>query len=294
MSSDPTEQTPDVQSADAQSADAQSDDAVAEEAAAVHAEQATAAAAEGDHLLSVEGVDSYYGQSHILRDLSMHVEEGEVCALLGRNGAGKTTTLRSIAGARPPDVRDGVVRFKGTEITDYSTEDVSSLGISLVPEERRVFPNLTVAENLHLSDVARNWSNVVGRNVSMDHPGMSTEEVYEVFPRLEERASQKAGTLSGGEQQMLAIARALKQDTDLLMLDEPYEGLAPQIIQTVENAIERIAEAGTTILLVEQNAVAAMNIADRAYVVDQGSIVFAGDSEELRADEETRERYLGV
>ncbi|WP_284014612.1 ABC transporter ATP-binding protein [Halobaculum litoreum] len=242
----------------------------------------------------MEAVDAYYGQSHILRDLSMHVEEGEVCALLGRNGAGKTTTLRSIAGARPPDVRDGTVSFKGENITERSTEDISSLGISLVPEERRVFPNLTVEENLHLSDVARNWSNTFGRDVSMDHPGMTTAEVYEVFPRLEERASQKAGTLSGGEQQMLAIARALKQDTDLLMLDEPYEGLAPQIIETVEDAIEQIAEKGTTILLVEQNAVAAMNIADRAYVVDQGSIVFAGDSEELRADERTRERYLGV
>ena len=269
-------------------------DAAAAEVADDHAARATAAAAEGGHILSVEDVDAYYGQSHILRDLSMHVEEGEVCALLGRNGAGKTTTLRSIAGARPPDVRDGVVRFKGDEITDRTTEDISSLGISLVPEERRVFPNLTVGENLHLSDVARNWSNVVGRSVSMDHPGMSTEEVYEVFPRLEERESQKAGTLSGGEQQMLAIARALKQDTDLLMLDEPYEGLAPQIIQTVEDAIERIAETGTTILLVEQNAVAAMNIADRAYVIDQGGIVFAGSSSELRDDEKTRERYLGV
>nr|WP_225935228.1 ABC transporter ATP-binding protein [Halobaculum roseum] len=259
-----------------------------------HAARATAAAADGDHLLSVEDVDAYYGQSHILRDLSMHVEEGEVCTLLGRNGAGKTTTLRSIAGARPPDVRDGVIRFKGSDITDYSTEDVSSLGISLVPEERRVFPNLSVEENLHLSDVARNWSNTFGREVSMEHAGMSDEEVYEVFPRLEERRSQKAGTLSGGEQQMLAIARSLKQDTDLLMLDEPYEGLAPQIIETVEAAIEQIADAGTTILLVEQNAVAAMNIADRAYVIDQGEVVFAGDSEELRADEQTREKYLGV
>ncbi|UIP01209.1 ABC transporter ATP-binding protein [Halobaculum sp. CBA1158] len=244
--------------------------------------------------MSVEDVDAYYGESHILRDLSMHVEEGEVCALLGRNGAGKTTTLRSIAGARPPEVRDGAVRFKDQEITGQSTEDVSSLGISLVPEERRVFPNLSVEENLHLSDVARNWSNVIGREVSMEHPGMSTEEVYEVFPRLEERATQKAGTLSGGEQQMLAIARSLKQDTDLLMLDEPYEGLAPQIIETVADAIEQIADAGTTILLVEQNAVAAMDIADRAYVIDQGAVVFAGDSEELRADEQTRERYLGV
>ena len=269
-------------------------DAAAAERAAGHADRATTAAKGGDHLLSIENVDAYYGQSHILRDLSLHVEEGEICALLGRNGAGKTTTLRSIAGARPPDVRDGVVRLEGEAITDRSTEDVSSLGISLVPEERRVFPNLTVAENLHLSDVARNWSNVVGRAISMDHPGMTTEEVYEVFPRLRERASQKAGTLSGGEQQMLAIARALKQDTDLLMLDEPYEGLAPQIIQAVEDAVERIADMGTTILIVEQNAVAAMNVADRAYVIDQGAIVFAGESAELREDETTRERYLGV
>ncbi|WP_435126784.1 ABC transporter ATP-binding protein [Halobaculum sp. D14] len=247
-----------------------------------------------DALLSVEGVDAYYGQSHILRDLSMHVEEGEVCALLGRNGAGKTTTLRSIAGARPPDVRDGAIRFHGDDITDDTTEDISSRGISLVPEERRVFPNLTVEENLHLSDVSRNWSNRVGRDITMGRQGMSTAEVFEEFPRLEERASQKAGTLSGGEQQMLAIARALKQDTDLLMLDEPYEGLAPQIIASVEDAIERIADAGTTILLVEQNAVAAMNIADRAYVLDQGEMVFSGGAETLREDEETREQYLGV
>jgi branched-chain amino acid transport system ATP-binding protein len=296
---DETEEVAAAESTDEATAAEPTDGVAAAEAAAgadadSHAARATAAAAEGDHLLSVEDVDAYYGQSHILRDLSMHVEEGEVCTLLGRNGAGKTTTLRSIAGARPPEVREGTIRFKGSDITGYSTEDISSLGISLVPEERRVFPNLSVEENLHLSDVARNWSNTFGRDVSMEHPGMSDEEVYEVFPRLEERRSQKAGTLSGGEQQMLAIARSLKQDTDLLMLDEPYEGLAPQIIDTVEEAIEQIADAGTTILLVEQNAVAAMNIADRAYVIDQGEVVFAGGSEELRADEKTREQYLGV
>ncbi|WP_152042601.1 ABC transporter ATP-binding protein [Salinigranum salinum] len=245
-------------------------------------------------LLELENVDSYYGESHILRDVSMSVEEGEVCSLLGRNGAGKTTTLRSISAAHPPDVRDGTIRFKGEDVTDLSTEDVSARGISLVPEERRVFPNLTVAENIRLPEVARNRSNTWGRSVNLSAKGMSTEQVYEEFPRLDERRDQKAGTLSGGEQQMLAIARALRQSTDLLMLDEPYEGLAPKIIENVEAAVERIADQGTTILLVEQNAAAAINISDRAYVIDQGQIVFDGTAEELRDDEETRERYLGV
>ena len=245
-------------------------------------------------LLEIDRVDAYYGQSHILRGLSMSVEEGEICALLGRNGAGKTTTLRSIAGATPPDVRGGRITFKGTGITGMAPEDVSARGISLVPEERRIFPNLTVAENLHLAEVVGNRSNTIGRSMQFDHAGMSTEEVYEEFPRLDERRTQKAGTLSGGEQQMLAIARALKQNTDMLLLDEPYEGLAPQIIANVEDAIRRISEAGTTILLVEQNAVAAMKIADECYIVDQGEVVFEGTSEALRGDDETRETYLGV
>ena len=245
-------------------------------------------------LLELSNVDSYYGESHILRDVTMNVEEGEICALLGRNGAGKTTTLRSIAGATPPEVRDGTVSFKGRDITGTPAEDVSAGGISLVPEERRIFPNLTVAENLHLAEVVRNKSNTWGRSLSFDHEGMSTEEVYAQFPRLDERRGQKAGTLSGGEQQMLAIARALKQNTDLLLLDEPYEGLAPKIIEDVEDAVERISDDGTTILLVEQNAAAAIKLADRAYVIDQGGIVFDGTAEELRDDEETRERYLGV
>ena len=245
-------------------------------------------------LLELSGVDAYYGQSHILRDLSMRVEEGEVCALLGRNGAGKTTTLRSIAGATPPDVRDGSMTFKGEEITGMAAEDVSIHGISLVPEERRIFSNLTVEENLHLADVVRNRSNMIGRAVQVEHVGMTTDEVYEEFPRLDERRTQRAGTLSGGEQQMLAIARALKQSTDLMMLDEPYEGLAPQIIANVEDAIKRIRDNGITVLLVEQNAVAAMKIADRCYVIDQGEIVFEGDADDLRGDEETRQRYLGV
>ncbi|MFC4358813.1 ABC transporter ATP-binding protein [Halobium salinum] len=245
-------------------------------------------------LLELDAVDAYYGESHILRDLSMTVEDGEICALLGRNGAGKTTTLRSISGATPPQVRDGTVRFKDEDITGVPAEDVSARGISLVPEERRVFPNLTVAENLHLAEVVGNKSNTWGRSLTFEHKGATTEQVYEDFPRLRERKDQKAGTLSGGEQQMLAIARALKQNTDLMLLDEPYEGLAPKIIEDVEAAVHRLNEEGTTVLLVEQNAAAAIKIADRAYVVDQGSIVFDGTAEELREDEETRERYLGV
>ncbi|WP_336360694.1 ABC transporter ATP-binding protein [Haladaptatus sp. ZSTT2] len=245
-------------------------------------------------LLEIESINAYYGESHIIRDLSMNVEEGEICTLLGRNGAGKTTTLRCIAGATPPAVRAGHIRFKGNDITGTATEDVSVQGISLVPEERRIFPNLTVAENLHLAEVVNNRSNTFGRSLSFGHTGMSTEEVYAQFPRLDERKSQRAGTLSGGEQQMLAIARALKQNTDLMLLDEPYEGLAPKIIEDVENAVKRISDEGTTILLVEQNAAAAIKLADRAYVIDQGGIVFDGTADELRDDTETRERYLGV
>jgi len=245
-------------------------------------------------LLDVDAIDAYYDESHILRDLSITVEEGEICALLGRNGAGKTTTLRSISGATPPAVREGSITFKGEDITTLPADDVAMQGISLVPEERRVFPNLTVAENLRIAEVSRNASNTWRRPLTATGRSMSTEQVYEDFPRLRERKTQKAGTLSGGEQQMLAIARALKQSTDLLLLDEPYEGLAPKIVEDVEAAIERISNQGVTILLVEQNAAAAIKIADRAYVVDQGAIVFDGTADELRADETVRERYLGV
>jgi branched-chain amino acid transport system ATP-binding protein len=245
-------------------------------------------------MLEIDGVDAHYGESHILRDLSMTVEEGEICALLGRNGAGKTTTLRTIAGATPPDVRDGHIRFRGSEITGGDPEDIAAGGISLVPEERRVFPNLTVAENLHLPEVARSAFNRFGRDAATTREGMSLEDVFGYFPRLGERQSQKAGTLSGGEQQMLAIGRALRQPTDLLLLDEPYEGLAPLIIESVEKAVEQIREDGKTILLVEQNAAAATSIADSAYVVDSGQVVFEGSAAELEADEKTRQRYLGV
>ena len=245
-------------------------------------------------LLEVDGVDAYYGESHILRDLSLSVESGEICALLGRNGAGKTTTVRCIAGATPPEVRSGTVRFDGREVTDVPVDDRSITGIGLVPEERRVFSNLTVAENLHMAQVSRNRSNLLGRDVDDPRETVDVDVIYEAFPRLNERRDQPAGTLSGGEQQMLAIARALRQGPDLLMLDEPYEGLAPQIVEDVEDAVGRINEEGTTILLIEQNAIAAMSISDRCYVIDQGEVVFEGPAAELRDDDETRQRYLGV
>ena len=245
-------------------------------------------------LLNVSGVEAFYGESHIIHDLSMSVNEGEITALLGRNGAGKTTTLRCIAGATPPEVTEGSIEFKGTDVTGEPPEDTSVRGISLVPEERRVFPDLTVAENLHLAEVVNNKSNVIGRSLEFRDTGLTEEEIYETFPRLDERRTQKAGTLSGGEQQMLAIARALRQTTDLMMLDEPYEGLAPQIIQSVEDAIKRIRDNGTTVLLVEQNAIAALNIADTCYVLDQGSVVFEGSADELKANDEVRDQYLGI
>ncbi|MEF8778303.1 MAG: ABC transporter ATP-binding protein [Natronomonas sp.] len=245
-------------------------------------------------LLELEDVNAHYGESHILRDVTMEVEEGQIIALLGRNGAGKTTTLRSISGARPPDIRSGTIRYDGEDSTGKRPEDISARGISLVPEERRIFSNLSVEENLHVPDISRNLLNRIGRSEETGKIGLSNEEVYEQFPRLDERRNQKAGTLSGGEQQMLAIARTLKQDTELLMLDEPSEGLAPQIVQDVLDIIERIADRDNTILLVEQNAAAAMKLADFCYVLDQGSIVFEGSSEELRENDEVRQEYLGV
>ena len=245
-------------------------------------------------LLELEGVNSYYGESHILRGVNMEVEKGQIIALLGRNGAGKTTTLRSITGTRPPEVRSGTIRFEGKDITGKRAEDISARGLSLVPEERRMFANLTVAENLHVPDISRNLLNRIGRPDETGETGLSDEEVYEQFPRLDERREQKAGTLSGGEQQMLAIARTLKQDTELLMLDEPSEGLAPQIVQDVLDIIQRIADQGKTILLVEQNAAAAIKLSDYCYVLDQGSVVYEGSSEELQANDEVRQEYLGV
>jgi branched-chain amino acid transport system ATP-binding protein len=245
-------------------------------------------------LLEVDDLHSYYGPSHILRGVSLDVAEGEIVTLLGRNGAGKTTTLRSIVGAEPPETRSGTIRFDETDITGWSTDDIVLSGIGIVPEERRLFTQLTVEENLRLSKISRNTWNVIRRKITRrDGGGMEIDELYDLFPVLGERKGQKAGTLSGGEQQMLSIARTLRlPNVDLLLLDEPTEGLAPQIVETVIDSIEQIADEGTTVLLIEQNVRAALDLADRGYVLDQGEIVYSGAVDELEADE--LQQYLVV
>ncbi|HXF33668.1 MAG TPA: ABC transporter ATP-binding protein [Candidatus Acidoferrales bacterium] len=231
-------------------------------------------------LLCVEKLNAYYGDSHILRDLSLRVNAGETVALLGRNGVGKTTTLKSIVGWLPP--RSGSVRFAERELAGMEIMEIARLGISLVPEERRIFTNLTVAENLKLAQVTASGS------------GWSLDRVYSRFPRLKERLKNKGDEISGGEKQMLAIARALVQNARLLLLDEPTEGLAPLIVREVEQIVREIKAEGHTILLVEQNLYSALSLADRTYVIDQGEIRFEGTPDELRSNHEVQNRYLHV
>jgi branched-chain amino acid transport system ATP-binding protein len=231
-------------------------------------------------LLEVENVNTYYGDSHILKDLSFHIGRGETVALLGRNGVGKTTALKSIVGWVPP--RSGSIVFEGRNVAGLEMMENARLGISLVPEERRIFTNLTVFENLKLA------------TVTARKPGWSLEDVYARFPRLQERAANKGDEISGGEKQMLAIARALVQDTKLLLLDEPTEGLAPLIVREVEAIIREISSQGMTILLVEQNFYSALSLADRCYIIDQGTIKFEGTPAQLRTNTEVLSRYLHV
>ncbi len=235
-----------------------------------------------DRLLGIDSIDTRYGESHILFDLSLAVDRGEIVALVGRNGAGKTTTLRSIMGLTPPT--NGTITKDGDRIDGLDPHEIRKQGISWIPEERRVFGSLTVAENLRLAAHS-------GDGDQADR----FEEIYAEFPRLDERRAQKAGTMSGGEQQMLAIARALLgPETDLLLLDEPSEGLAPQIVDDVAEIIRELNERGVTVLLVEQNAEMALELADRAYVLETGEIVHESTAAELLDDRETMEGYLGV
>ncbi|ELZ43464.1 branched-chain amino acid ABC transporter ATP-binding protein [Halorubrum saccharovorum DSM 1137] len=245
-------------------------------------------------LLELEDVHAHYGPSHILRGVSMAIEEGEVVTLLGRNGAGKTTTVRCIAGTEPPEVRSGAVRFDGEDITGWPADDIAMGGIGVVPEGRRLFTELTVEENLELSTITRSWWNTIRRRgAGGGDSTMEIDELYDLFPRLEERRDQQAGTLSGGEQQMLSIARTLRlPELDLLLLDEPTEGLAPQIVTAVGDAVEEIADRGLTVLLIEQNVREALRIADRGYVLDQGDIVYQGTTEELETED--LDEYLVV
>jgi len=229
-------------------------------------------------MIELKNINTFYGLGHILHDLSLHVGESEVVALLGRNGAGKTTTMRSIAGLTPP--RSGEIRYKGSNIAGLPAHRVSRLGIALVPETRDIFSFLTAKENLSIA--ARKGSR------------WQIDSVLARFPRLKERLGNKGRELSGGEQQMLAIARALLTGPDLLLLDEPSQGLAPIVVETVMDTIRDLKSERVSMLLVEQNAEMALRLADRVYVIDHGSVVFEGTPDALRANRQVTTTYLGV
>ncbi|HMD02603.1 MAG TPA: ABC transporter ATP-binding protein [Candidatus Baltobacteraceae bacterium] len=230
-------------------------------------------------LLELEAVNAFYDKSHVLQDVSLEVGQGEVVALLGRNGSGRSTTLKAVMGLVA--VRSGCIRFRDKDITGRPPFGLAQLGIAFVPEDRRIFPNLTVGENLRLAALR-------GRK------GAWTEQrVYETFNVLGERRD-KPAKLSGGEQQMLAIARALVANPEIILLDEPMEGLAPLVARSVEDVVRDIRKEGNTILLVEQNAEVAMSLSDRGYILSNGRVMAAGTSAELRADAEAMQRYLAV
>jgi branched-chain amino acid transport system ATP-binding protein len=234
-------------------------------------------------LLEIEDLNTYYGDAHILQGVSLTVAEREVVTLIGRNGAGKTTTLRSIMGVARP--ARGHIRFGGEDIAGREPHEVARRGIAWVPEERRVLPNLTVADNLRLA--------MLGAGVK-DRNGTILAEAFEFFPRLKERLDYRGRFLSGGEQQMLAIARGLVAKPKLILVDEPTEGLAPILVQTLTAVLAEISRRGGTILLVEQNLEVALALSSRLYVIDQGRIQFAGTPDELRRDPAIQQRFLGV
>jgi branched-chain amino acid transport system ATP-binding protein len=233
-------------------------------------------------LLQIEALNVFYGGIHALRDVSLSVHAGEVVALIGANGAGKSTTLRAITGLKSP--RSGRIVFDGESIAGLAAHKLVGRGISMAPEGRGVFANLTVVENLEMGAYLQTNAAQVAEDV---------ERGFTLFPRLKERRRQRAGTLSGGEQQMLAIARALMSRPKLLLLDEPSLGLAPLVCQTIFSTIDEIKTAGTTVLLVEQNANAALRHADRAYVLETGAVTFEGTAADVAGDRRVREAYLG-
>jgi branched-chain amino acid transport system ATP-binding protein len=233
-------------------------------------------------LLEIENMHSYYGHIHALRGISLNVEEGEIVTLIGSNGAGKTTTLRSIHGILPP--REGKIIFAGEEIQGTPAHELIGKGIAQSPEGRRIFFRMTVLENLEMGAYHRNDASEVREDM---------DRVFDLFPRLRERIKQEAGTMSGGEQQMLAIGRALMSHPTLLLLDEPSMGLAPVLVERIFETIRDINRQGTTILLVEQNANVALEIATRGYVLESGEIVNSASADVLREDPSVREAYLG-
>jgi branched-chain amino acid transport system ATP-binding protein len=234
-------------------------------------------------MLELNDVHTYYGNIEALKGISLEVEEGEIVTLIGSNGAGKSTTLRSISGLTPPS--EGSIKFEGEELAEVAPQDIVQLGISQSPEGRHVFPRMSVRENLELGAFLRRDRAKVDDDMA---------RVYDLFPRLEERDKQKAGTMSGGEQQMLAIGRALMANPKLLLLDEPSMGLAPILVERIYETVEEINKQGTTILLVEQNANYALEVSSRGYVLETGTIAVADNSENLRENPEVQKAYLGA
>jgi branched-chain amino acid transport system ATP-binding protein len=232
-------------------------------------------------VLEVEDIHTYYGAIEALKGISLTVEDGEIVTLIGSNGAGKSTTLRSISGLTPPRV--GSIRFKGQNIGETPPQEITRLGISQSPEGRKIFPRMSVRENLDLGAYLRRDADVTS----------DLDRVFDLFPRLKEREKQKAGTMSGGEQQMLAMGRALMARPTLLLLDEPSMGLAPVLVERIYETVEEINKQGTTILLVEQNANFALGVSNRAYVLEVGTIALSDDSDKLRENPEVQRAYLG-
>jgi branched-chain amino acid transport system ATP-binding protein len=229
-------------------------------------------------MLKIENLHTYYGNSYILQGISLHVKKGEIVTLLGRNGMGKSTTIKSIIGMVQP--REGKIVFKDREIQNLPSHEIARRGIGLVPEDRRIFPGLTVLENLNLA--------VRGEG------GWELEKVFEFFPKLKERVNNKGFELSGGEQQMLAMARVLRMKTDLILLDEPTEGLAPLLVRAIEDILKEIKREGITTLLVEQNSRFVTCVADRHYVICHGKLVYEGSNEDFINEEEVKREYLGI
>jgi len=234
-------------------------------------------------LLELENIHSYYGNIHALKGLSIHVDEAEIVSLIGGNGAGKSTTLKTISGILHP--RHGTIHMGGEDLTKLKPHEIVQKGIVHVPEGRRIFGRLSVTENLEMGAYTLNDKQKISSNM---------EKVFAMFPRLKERRSQLGGTLSGGEQQMLAMGRGLMADPTILLLDEPSMGLAPVLVDNIFDTIQEMHRSGTTILLVEQNARAALAVADRGYVLQTGTIVLSGDAAELRANEMVQKAYLGI
>jgi branched-chain amino acid transport system ATP-binding protein len=230
-------------------------------------------------MLTLTDINAYYDKSHVLHDVSVDVGDDEIIALLGRNGAGKTTTIKSVMGVVPRV--EGTITFDDTSLRELAPDEVFNRGISWIPERRRIFTNLTVRENLKMGEN--------NETTEADY-----EEVFTLFPRLEERLEQRAGTMSGGEQQMLAVGRALLSDPDLLLVDEPFEGLMPTLVDEVVDVLAELKAQDRAMLITEQNTEKTLPLADRVYIINSGQIVFEGGSEELAADDELQKRYLGV